>query len=53
MVGFDAGTAVPSDRPWLNRGQSCGRCGGGPRGRDPPQEAGVETPSQTLHKCTA
>jgi len=49
MEGFDAGAAVPSDRPRLNGGQSGGRSGGGPCGGDPPQKARMETPSQTLH----
>lgn len=52
MVGFDAGAAVPSDGPGLNGGQACGRRGGGPGGRDPPQKARVETPPQTLHVHT-
>lgn len=49
MEGFDAGAAVPSDGPGLNGGQACGGGGGGPRGRDPSQKTGVETPPQTLH----
>ncbi len=49
MVGFDAGTAVPSDGPGLDGGQACGRGGCGPRGRDPPQKTRVEAPPQTLH----
>lgn len=36
MVGFDAGAAVPPDRPGLDSGQACGGGGCGPRGRDPP-----------------
>lgn len=50
MIGFDAGAAVPSHGSRLNCGKSCGRGGGCPRGRDPPQKAGVEAPPQTLHK---
>lgn len=49
MVLFDAGAAVPADRPGLDGGQACGGGGGGPRGRDPPQQTGVQTPPQTLH----
>ena len=52
MVGFDAGAAVPSDGPGLDGGEACGGGGGGPRGRDPPQKARVETPPQTLHTYT-
>lgn len=53
MVGFDAGTAVPPDRPGLDCGQASGRGGGGPRGRDPPQKARVETSPQTLQRDTS
>lgn len=49
MVRFDAGAAVPSDGPGLNGGQACGRGGGGPCGRDPPQKTRVETSPQTLY----
>lgn len=49
MVGFDAGAAIPSDRARLDGGQACGRGGGGPRGRDPPQKTRVETTPYTLH----
>lgn len=48
MVLFDAGAAVPADRPGLDGGQARGRGGGGPRGRDPPQQTWVQTPPQTL-----
>lgn len=48
MVLFDAGAAVPADRPGLDGGQARGRGGGGPRGRDPPQQTRVQTPPQTL-----
>lgn len=48
MVLFDAGAAVPADRPGLDGGQARGGGGGGPRGRGPPQQTGVQTPPQTL-----
>lgn len=48
MVLFDAGAAVPADGPGLDGGQARGGGGGGPRGRDPPQQAGVQAPPQTL-----
>lgn len=46
MVGFNAGAAVPSNRPGLDSGKSCGGGGGGPSGRNPPQR--METSPQTL-----
>lgn len=49
MERFDAGAAVPSDRPRLDGRQARGRGGSGPRGRDPSQKSRGETPPQALY----